>query len=87
MTVQIQNTNRRLLQREFWRISELATSAEQKLESTKLKMAQTEPLKHDLQMKGYCLLVGQPFMTLYEKVTCLHQLNYPNVLAHGVQPI
>lgn len=30
MSVQIQQTNRRLLQREFWRISELATTAEHK---------------------------------------------------------
>ncbi|MFW1993414.1 MULTISPECIES: helix-turn-helix transcriptional regulator [Acinetobacter] len=45
MTVQIQNTNRRLLQREFWRISELATSAEHKTRIYKAKDGTNRTIK------------------------------------------
>lgn len=45
MSVQIQQTNRRLLQREFWRISELATTAEHRARIYKTKDGTTRIVK------------------------------------------
>lgn len=45
MTIQIQHTNRRLLQREFWRISELATTAEHKTRIYRTKDGSTRIIK------------------------------------------
>lgn len=45
MSVQIEQTNRRLLQREFWRIAELATTAEYKARIYKTKDGTTRTVK------------------------------------------
>ncbi len=45
MSIQIQKTNRRLLQREFWRISELATTAEHKARIYTAKDGETRIIK------------------------------------------
>lgn len=45
MSVHLQQTNRRLLQREFWRIAELATTAEYKARIYKTKDGTTRTVK------------------------------------------